>query len=139
MDILVTNNPLVQSQYQNDFRVVFLDTDLLGLLTYIRDRIHNGFRLLTHPLSGSIKPNESPYKSVLLTEVKNKTGVKSETGTQSEPKTQPETDFQSVSIIEECIITVQKFPTKNIPEQYLNDLRTVDLSLIRTALKTAVK
>jgi len=116
MDILVTNNPQVKTLYQSALHVEFLDTDLLGVLTHIRDMIHKGHRLLTHPLSGSIKPNESPYKSVLISNT---------------PKT---TDLQSVTIIEECIQTVQKFTLKQIPEQYLNDLQLVDLSLIRTAL-----
>jgi len=123
MDILVTNNPLAAKQYQSKLKVEFLDTDLIGILTHIRDLIHSGHRLLTHPLSGSVKPNESPYKSVLIA---------------STPKNNnplPETDFRSVEIIEECITAVRKFPEKNIPEQYLKDLRIVDLSLIRTALE----
>ena len=117
MNILVTNNPLVHTQYQDDFRVVFLDTDLIGILTHIRDKIHNGHQLLTHPLSGSIKPNESPYKSVLLSEATK------------------ETDMQSVTIIEESIITAKKFPQKAIPEEHLKDMQTVDLSLIRAAIE----
>jgi len=116
MNILVTNNPLVQAQYQDDFQVVFLDTDLIGTLTHIRDKIHKGHKLLTHPLSGSIKPNESPYKSVLLSAATK------------------ETDPQSVTIIEESIITAKKFPQKTIPEKHLKDMQTVDLSLIRSAL-----
>ena len=117
MDILVTNNPLVEAHFKEVFCVKFIDSDLQGVLTHVRDLIHKGHRLLTHPLMGSVKPNESPYKSVMLT---SKTGV---------------TDTQSVSIIEECIQNVQKFNPKVIPEQYLNDLQMVDLSLIRTAIK----
>jgi len=117
MDILVTNNPLVQAQYQSVYKVEFLDTDLYGVLTKIRDLIHKGYCLLTHPLSGSLKPNESPYKSVLMSSAKG------------------ETDPQSIKIIEECIFAAQKFPAKNIPEQNLHDLQVVDLSLIGTALK----
>jgi len=117
MDILVTNNPLVQAQYQSDVKVEYTDTNLLGVLTKVRDLIHKGHRLLTHPLSGSVKPNETLYKSVLITEAKDGT------------------DAQSVTIIEECIITAQKFPPKNLPEQYKHDMQVVDLSLIHTALQ----
>jgi len=116
MDVLVTNNPMVKTRYSNVLQVDFLDSDLLGVLTYVRDLIHKGHQLLTHPLSGSIKPNESPYKSVLIS---------------GEPMT---TDLQSVTIIEECIQATQKFTPRQIPEQNLNDLQLVDLSLIRTAL-----
>jgi len=117
MDILVTNNPLVQAQFQSGIKVEYTDTNLLGVMTKVRDLIHQGHRLLTHPLSGSVKPNETLYKSVLLTEV------------------QEGTDAQSVTIIEECIITAQKFPPKQIPEKYMNDMQVVDLSLIRNVLE----
>jgi len=117
MDILVTNNPLVQSQIQSSVRVEYTDTNLLGVLTKVRDLIHKGHRLLTHPLSGSVKPNETLYKSVLITEAKEGT------------------DAQSVTIIENCIIAAQKFPPKQIPEKYMNDMQVVDLSLIRIVLE----
>ena len=117
MEILVTNNPLVEEHLKDTFRVEFLETDLAGVLTHVRDHIHKGHRLLTHPLTGSIKPNETPYKSVIIT---------SATG---------RTDTQSVCMIEECIQTVQKFSKKNIPGQYLNDLQMADLSLIRSAVQ----
>ena len=116
MEILVTNNPMVQAQYQEKFRVVYLDTDLAGVLTHTRDLVHKGHKLLTHPLSGSVKPNESPYKSVLISDNTEKT------------------DPQSVSIIEECMQTAKKFPLRHIPEKHLHDLQTIDLTLIRSAL-----
>jgi len=117
MDILVTNNPLVEEHYNSDFQIEFIETDLPGILTRVRDLIHCGHRLLTHPLSGSVKPNESPYKTVLITGIKEKT------------------DAQSVTIIGESILTAQKFPARQIPEQHLHDMQIVDLSLIRTALE----
>jgi len=116
MDILVTNNPLVVAEFQGILQVDFPDTDLLGVMIRVRDYIHKGHRLLTHPLSGSVKPNETHYKSILISGV---------------PE---ETDLQSVTTIEECIQTAQKFAPKSIPGQYLNDMQVVDLSLIRAAL-----
>jgi len=135
MDILVTNNPLVQEQYKDILKVDFLDAGLLDVLIRVRDLVHKGHRLLTHPLSGSVKPNETPYKSVLLTSSKEITVQQPEKEEISGAVTKLRTDSQSVRIIEECIQTVQKFPQENIPEQYLNDLQTVDLSLIRSAME----
>ena len=117
MDIVVTNNPLVIAQYEGKYCVDYIETDLLGILTTVRDLIHKGHRLLTHPLMGSVKPNESPYKSVVIS------------------STTEGADVQSVTIIGESILAAKKFPPKEIPEQYLNDLQIVDLSLIRSALK----
>ena len=116
MGILVTNNPKVESQYKNMYQVEYLEVDLLGVLTHVRDYVHKGYKLLTHPLSGSIKPNESPYKSVLISD------------------SPGDTDAHSVIIIEESIQTAQKFPLKNIPEKHLHDLQTIDFTLIQSAL-----
>ena len=127
MDILVTNNPLVNEHFQGDFRVDFIDTDMLGILSYVRDLVHKGHRLLTHPLSGSVKPNETPYKSVIVKDIPDKSDL------QTGAKIHVETDPQSVCIIEECIFTAQKFPSREIPKQYLNDMQIVDLSLISGA------
>jgi len=114
---LVTNNPLAKSKADKNLRIEFLDTDLLGVLIYVRGLIHKGHHLLTHPLSGSIKPNESPYKSILISEEHLKT------------------DPRSVEIIEEAIQTTRKFPQKDIPEIYLNDLQTIDFSFISEHIK----
>ena len=117
MAILITNNPLVEAQYKDKLNLKYIDIDLPGILTNTRDMVHKGHRLLTHPLMGSVKPNESPYKSILITEAPEKT------------------DLESVKIIEESIQTALKFTPKVIPEQYLRDLQVVDLSLIRAALE----
>jgi len=122
MNILITNNPLVEAQCKDKAKVCYIDTDLIGVLTHVRDLTHKGHRLLTHPLSGSIKPNESLYKSVLIT------GVTEDLDVQSK------TDLQSVGIIEESILTAQKFPPRQFTDQYLRDMQIVDLSLIKSAL-----
>jgi len=116
MDILITNNPLAEAKYRDKYQVEFLDVSLAGTLIRVRDLVHKGHRLLTHPLSGSVKPNETPYKTVLLS---GKPGP---------------ADAQSVYMIEECLAAVRKFASKPIPERYLPDLQTVDLSLIDGAL-----
>jgi len=116
-DILVTNNPMASIQYHSRFLIDFKDTNTLGILTRVRNLIHKGHRLLTHPLSGSIKPNETMYKSVLITGI---SGIP---------------DPQSVTIIEESVLTAQKFQEKEIPEKYLHDMQVIDLALINDAIK----
>ena len=129
MEILVTNNPLARKRYQAKFQVDYVGTDLVGVLTRARDMIHKGHSLLTHPLSGSIKPCESPYKSILLT------GLQKGSDLQPNAKMQSETDFSSVGIIENCIMTVKKFPHRSFPDEYLHDMQAIDLTLIQTALE----
>lgn len=65
--ILITNNPSVHEAYHQKIKTVFLPSaSLMDVLAYTRNEIHEGYELLTHPLSGSIKPNETPYKSLLI-------------------------------------------------------------------------
>jgi len=116
MDILVTNNPMAYKFCKDEYQIEFLDASFLDVLIYVRDLVHVGHALLTHPLSGSVKPNETPYKSVLLSKRKNTA------------------DEQSVKIIGECVLFAQKFIPRNIPDHLLKDMQVVDYSLIRCAI-----
>ena len=84
----------------------------------LTDLVHEGYKLLSHPLSGSIKPNETPFKSILISAVK-------------EPL-----DYQSVEIIENSIVTCDKFKVKFpvLPEQVRKDFQLLDCTLIKSAL-----
>jgi hypothetical protein len=63
---MVTNNPQVPGKYPG-LTVNPVEGSVLSLFTGVRDYIHRGHRLLTHPLSGSLKPGRIPYKTVILT------------------------------------------------------------------------
>jgi hypothetical protein len=86
-----------------------------------RDLIHKGYRLLTHPLSGSIKPNQTPYKSIAL------------------EKRAEEVDFTSLQLIEDSISRTRSLlkdrATPDWPESCLEDFMLIDLDLISNALK----
>ena len=117
MGLLVTNNPMVREEFKDEIAVEFVDTNLIGILIHVRNYIHKGHLLFSHPLSGSIKPNETIYKTVVLSNVPG------------------ELDLQSVKIIEESVLTAQKFTDREIPEQFLHDMQVVDVSLIKATLK----
>lgn len=118
--ILVTNNKsfLERKDYlkSNGFRLVlFEEKDYIEILEYSRNLIHKGYELLTHPLYGSIKPNETIYRSIVL---KENTVV----------------DFNSVTLIEDAISTAIKFAkNKQRPiwtEKIKDDFRVIDMDLI---------
>ena len=117
MVLVFTNNPLVSTKYQEISR--FLETDVLGIFTAIRDEVHKGAALLTHPLSGSVKPNESPYKSVILDI---KTGA---------------LDYNSLKLIENAIDMINRLKklNHNYSEDVMIDFRMIDLELINSAIK----
>lgn len=120
--MIVTNNDKVYNELKNDYNIYYEDCSFRNILVYVRDRIHEGHTLLTHPLSSSIKPNETPYKSVIISDKKNKL------------------DNDSLLIIENAILTFDKFArdanyTVELTDRICNDFKTVDLSVIKSALR----
>ena len=92
------------------------------ILKTVRDRVHKGHRLLTHPLSGSLKPGQTPYKSVVISAVRGET-----------------TDYQSLSLIEDAIAMCIAMETAAIgnfsfletwSEDILLDFQLIDFDLL---------
>ena len=114
MEIIITNNPMVREKQQKGRILEFHDTDCLGIFKAVRDKIHLGHELLTHPLSGSVKPGETPYKTVIISGEK---GV---------------LDERSLSLIEESIQTFIKLNVKKreISAEILKDFQLIDFFLV---------
>ena len=114
---IITNNPLVWEKYPDHCQKV--EGDPGAVYTAARDLIHKGAMLLSHPLSGSIKPNVSPAKSVVL-------GMR-----------EGEVDHTSVKFIEEALAVLIKMPPKQIPwtADLILDFQVIDASLIDSALQ----
>ncbi len=120
--ILITNNPMVWEKYEASLEVVRIKGGLMAVLFHIRDRVHVGYRLLTHPLSGSIKPNETIYKSAL---------IDIEAGSLS---------IESLMLIEASIETAEKFIKNKSPKEWsqeiLSDFQIIDKTLIDSAIES---
>jgi len=89
---------------------------LMDVLRLARDKVHMGHRLLTHPLSGSVKPGQTPYKSLIIS------------------KETDSLDLDSLKIIEDSIAMANKqaeTPDKN--KELIKDYQLIDLSLIESA------
>ena len=68
--LILTNNPLVVKCLGNDYEIRFeKDYSYRDILIEARDLVYKGHTLYTHPLSGSVKPNETPYKSIVVSDV----------------------------------------------------------------------
>ncbi|SHH28776.1 GrdX family protein [Tepidibacter thalassicus] len=117
---IITNNPLVLKWFKEKFTVEYIECDYMGILIKCRDYIHKNYKLLTHPLSGSVKPNETPYKSILLIE-------------------NDILDLDSLLLIEKAIDTTKKFnnnfKTPNWNENILNDFQIIDFDLLNNAVQ----
>lgn len=114
-----SNNPKVMDRIQ-DIEKHYIDGTYLDVLLQVRDKIHQGYCLLIHPLYGSIKPNQTPYRTLLIE--------------QSE-----EIDLRSVVLIEEAIEKTRSFlchrrKQKNTKE-ILDDYQEIDWNLIEGAVQ----
>ena len=118
---MITNNPRVYGEYKGRFPVEYHEgAGPEEILRMARDAIHLGAKLLLHPMMGRIRPNETPYKSVLLDLDAQKTS------------------FLSVQIIEDSIAQTDKLlnhaQQKTYSDSILADLQYLDLQLLASGL-----
>lgn len=119
--MILTNNPLVAEKLKDTHNVIYKDISYEELLKEVRDRIHEGHLLLSHPLSGSVKPNETPYKSVMISERKE------------------EMDSRSLSLIENALQACRKFEDKSgrYEAKVYEDFQLIDWTLLESGLASA--
>lgn len=67
--LILTNNPLVVEcmEGRGKWTLRFMpEKSFRDILLMARDMIYAGHILYTHPLAGSVKPGETPYKSIVV-------------------------------------------------------------------------
>jgi hypothetical protein len=119
--IILTNNALVSEKMRRRGIIRYeAARNHLGILKLARDYIHAGHELLTHPVSGSIKPNETPFKTIALSA--DRKGL----------------SYPSLELIEAAVASCEKFesscPSRSWPDSILKDFALIDYDLIRNAL-----
>lgn len=116
--MIITNNDSVYEKYKNTYKIDFIDGSFKDVLIKTRDKIHEGYELLTHPLSSSVKPNETPYKSIIISDEKGNL------------------KYDSVILIENSIIAYDKFAKLNfkMTDKIIEDFKLVDLTVLESAL-----
>ena len=119
--VIITNNPYVKDKLGESYPVIFKDMTYRDLLTDVRDRIHEGAVLMTHPLYGSVKPGETPYRSLIVKEKKGPV------------------DGRSLSLIEAAIAACGKFAdrTEIFRPDTLRDFQFVDYSLLMSGIQSS--
>ncbi|MCS5422572.1 MULTISPECIES: GrdX family protein [Psychrilyobacter] len=63
--LIVSNNPMVKEKFDN---VYFIEGTSREVLEKVRDLVHEGFELMTHPLGASLRMMFSPCFSVVVKE-----------------------------------------------------------------------
>ena len=121
---IVTNNRLCRDKYGSQVEMDYLENgSYLDVLLKVKDYIQKGWCLETHPMTGSLKPNQTPYKSVMISN-----------------RPVDREDFYNQEITMENSVSIcQKFQairqTPDWPEHLREGYREVDLSLIEGALQ----
>ena len=120
---ILTNNPLVRERCGGVCPLEYVQTGYEGVLRAARDAVHRGEVLLVHPLYGSVKPRETPYRSLLLS------------------GTEGPVDPASLEKIETALAFCRTFPerTRVFAETARADFARVDLALFESGLEAAAE
>ena len=120
--MILTNNPMFKDLQEKNLTVEYHDVSAQEVLLLVRNLVHKNHVILTHPLHSSLKPNETPYRSVVIS---NNPDAK--------------VDFPSVVLIEKAMTSYEKFlkdKLVEIREEYiLKDYQTIDYDLIIKAME----
>ncbi|MGM0446280.1 MAG: GrdX family protein [Bacillota bacterium] len=120
--VIVTNNNKLISKYEDLDVEIIREITIEKIFEKTRDLIHKGYILISHPLAGSIKPYQNPYRSIVL-----KKGDK--------------LDYQSLKNYENSYYKYQQFKSnkknnKSFSDKIKDDYQTIDLTLIDSAFKS---
>ncbi len=119
--LILTNNPLVPACMEGRglYTVQFQpERSFREILVEARDLVYAGHVLYTHPLAGSVKPNETPYKSLIVSR---------------EPHG---FDAQHGEMIASAIAVFDKFKPlgRTFPPSVLEDFQLIDYTLLAGAI-----
>ncbi|WP_455486034.1 GrdX family protein [Gemella sp.] len=116
---LITNNPKFIEENLKDIEIEYLDVSYIDILRKVRDYVHENWEIVTHPLYGSVKPNETIYRTIVI-------------------KENNSLDITSVNLISDAILTFKKFRNnKKVPrwtDVVKDDFSVIDYDLILNAI-----
>ena len=115
---IVTNNPLVRDCLSDWYQIDYEDISFREILVKVRDLVYVGHELYTHPIAGSVKPNETPYKSIVIDK---------NPGTFS---------MEAANLMSNALITFDKFKPLNVvySDYHHQDFQLIDYTLLCGAL-----
>lgn len=116
---LITNNPKFIEENLKDIEIEYLDVSYIDILRKVRDYVHENWEIVTHPLYGSVKPNETIYRTIVI-------------------KENNSLDITSVNLISDAILTFKKFRNnREVPQwtdRIKDDFSVIDHDLIINAI-----
>ena len=117
--LIITNNPLVKEVLSDYYTVDFYEgLSYRDILVKVRDLVYSGYELMTHPMAGSVKPNETMFKSIVVgTDMK---GV----------------EIEHCNLMMNALITCDKFKPLGVKysDYHIKDFQLIDYTLLCGAL-----
>ena len=118
--LLVTNNEELSRGVRNGR---FVAGSSLDVLIAVRDLVHRGALLLTHPLCGNLRPYQQPFRSILI-----------------EERPGELVDLESLSLIEDAVAVYKACESRMLlPEKLDSDTRAdyafIDAELMKESLE----
>lgn len=115
---IVTNNPLVRDCLNGWYEIDYHEVTFREILVIVRDLVHLGHELYTHPIAGSVKPNETPYKSIVV------------------DKAPGAFSMEACNLMSNALITFDKFKPLNVvySDYHHQDFQLIDYTLLCGAL-----
>lgn len=118
--LLLTNNPRFNSLNFDKVEINFFeDKNYLEMFYKVRDLIHLGYRLLTHPLYGNFRPRDTLFRTFIV--------VKDD-----------KLDVDSLMLVEDAIKRAEHTFNETVPrrmtDSIISDLSEIDMELILPVL-----
>jgi hypothetical protein len=118
--LIITNNPIVKNI--SNAEINYVNGNQRQVLYQVFNKIAGGHNLLSHPLAGSIKPEDNPYRSVVLS------------------SSTSEVDLSTLSMLEYCLGKVETGVTKNVDCSTIcqldRDFQMIDKELLDNVLQS---
>lgn len=121
--LIITNNPMVKNI--DKYEICWVEGDAGAVYYQALNLVGTGHKLLSHPLAGSIKPNQTPYRSIVVS------------------KKQGLPDADDLRIINHALEKVEVMATEatrpDLKVNYAEDFQLVDKELLLHALDSLLE
>jgi len=121
--LIITNNPIVKNI--DNAEICFVKGDQRQVLYQVLNKVAGGHTLLSHPLAGSIKTEDNPYRSVVLS-----TSI-------------TEADLSTLNMLEYCLGKVESGVRDGMQSRQLDqlarDFQMIDKELLDNALQSLIR
>jgi hypothetical protein len=117
--LVISNNPAVRGIKRA--KMYFIEGDCLAVLYQAFSMAASGYKLLSHPLAGSVKPEYNYYRSIVFS---------------AEPKDQ--VDLMHLRLLDRCLLKLEERQNAGISSErlalYTQDLQIMDIEFLNSAL-----